>query len=183
MSVEGKVTVSVSDASKKVVFRKPSWCPRMDVTKKDGVYALAFDMNPRLVAAAQVPNPQEASAREATDKWAENRHVTMWQKDVGRDVRRQYRKAPALALWNGPLLLAKSRRLGMTTAQLEDASTVIGKGYRPILTRIPSDRVMAAWDVRLVKEGEPDITAKACDYQSAADARLGENFTWFTIWF
>ena len=62
---------------------------------------------------------------------------------------------------------------------IEDASTVIGKGYRPILTRIPSDRVMAAWDVRLVKDGAPDIKVKACDYQSAADARLGENFTWF----
>ena len=119
----------------------------------------------------------------ATDKWVENRHATAWQKDVGLDVRRQYRQTPALALWNGPLLLAKSRRLGMSTQQLEDASTVLGKGYRPVLTRIVSDRVMAAWDVRLVKDGAPDITAKVCDYQSAADARLGDNFTWFTIWF
>ena len=181
--VEGKVKVSVSDASKKVVFRKPSWCPRMDVAEKDGVYTIAFDMNPRLVASAQVANPQDASGLEATDKWVENRHALAWQKNVGLDVRRQYRKTPALALWNGPLLLAKSRCLGMTTEQLEDASTVIGKGYRPVLTRIASDRVMAAWDVRLVKDGAPDITAKACDYQSAADARFGDNFTWFSIWF
>ena len=181
--VEGNVTVSVSDASKKVVFRKPSWCPRMDVTEKDGVYALAFDMNPRLVGSAQVANPQDAAGLTVTDKWAENRHTTAWQKDVGLDVRKLYRKTPALALWNGPLLLAKARRLGMTTEQLDDSSTALGKGYRPILTRIASDRVMAAWDVRLVKEGAPDITAKACDYQSAADARLGENFNWFSIWF
>ena len=181
--VEGKVTVSVSDALKKVVFRKPSWCPRMDVTEKDGTYELSFDMNPRLVASAQVANPQDASGLTAADKWAENRHATAWQKDVGLDVRRQYRKTPALALWNGPLLLAKSRRLGMTTKQLEDTSSVISKGYRPVLTRIASDRVMAAWDVRLIKEGSPDITAKACDYQSAVDARIGDNFTWFSIWF
>ena len=181
--VEGKVTVSVSDASRKVVFRKPTWCPRMDVKAEGGVYRLDFDMNLRLVAAAQVANPQDAATLGATDRWAEDRHVTTPNKAVGRDVRRQYRKTPALALWNGPLLLAKSRRLGMTTEQLEDSASVIGKGYRPILTRIKSDRVMAAWDVRLVKEGEPDVTAKACDYQSAADARLGDNFTWFTIWF
>ena len=181
--VEGKVTVAVSDAGRKVVFRKPEWCPRMDVTEKGGLYTIAFDMNPRLVASAQVPNPQEASGLAVTDKWAENRHAIAWQKDVGLDVRRQYRKTPALALWNGPLLLAKSRRLGMNSEQLEDASTVIGKGYHPILTRIASDRVMAAWDVRLVKEGSPDITAKVCDYQSAADARLGDNLTWFSIWF
>ena len=36
---------------------------------------------------------------------------------------------------------------------------------------------------RLVKDGEPDVTAKVCDFQSAADARLGDCFTWFTIWF
>ena len=178
---EGKVTVSVSDANRKVVFRKPSWCPRMDISENGGAYTLVFDMNPRLVAAAQLPNPQDASTLGETDKWAENRYVTT--KAVGADVRKQYRKTPALALWNGPLLLAKSRRLGMTTDELADASTVIGRNYRPVLTRIKSDRVMAAWDVRLVKEGEPDITAKACDYQSAADARLGENFTWFSIWF
>ena len=181
--VEGKVKVTVSDARRKVVFRKPSWCPRMDVTEKCGVYTLTFDMNPRLVAAAQVPNPQDAATLAATDMWAENRNAFAWQKNVAMDVRRQYRKTPALALWNGPLLLAKSRCLGMNTEQLEDASSVIGMGYRPVLTRIASDRVMAAWDVRLVKDGAPDITAKACDFQSAADARLGNNLTWFSIWF
>ena len=181
--VEGNVTVEVSDASKKVVFRKPAWCPRMDVTEKDGVYSLAFDMNPRLVASAQVPNQQDEPGLTVTDQWAENRHAVAWQKDVGRDVRRQYRETPALALWNGPLLLAKSRLLGMNAEQLEDASTVIGQGYRPVLARIPSERVMAAWDVRLVKEGAPEIKAKVCDFQSAADSRLGENFTWFSIWF
>ncbi len=181
--VEGKVTVSVSDASKKVVFRRPVWCPRMEVKTEGSVHKLDFDMNPRLVAAAQVANPQDAATLGATDRWAEDRHVTTPNKAVGRDVRRQYRNTPALALWNGPLLLAKSRRLGMNTEQLEDSASVIGKGYHPILTRIKSDRVMAAWDVRLVKDGEPDVTAKACDYQSAADARLGDNFTWFTIWF
>ena len=181
--VEGKVTVSVSDASRKVVFRRPVWCPRMEVKTEGSVHKLDFDMNPRLVAAAQVANPQDAATLGATDRWAEDRHVTTPNKAVGRDVRRQYRNTPALALWNGPLLLAKSRRLGMNTEQLEDSASVIGKGYHPILTRIKSDRVMAAWDVRLVKDGEPDVTAKACDYQSAADARLGDNFTWFTIWF
>ncbi|MBE6398123.1 MAG: hypothetical protein E7046_14070 [Lentisphaerae bacterium] len=178
--VEGRVTVSVSDASRKVAFRRPSWCPRMDVTENGGVYTVNFDMNPRLVASAQMVNPQDASTLKVTDGWAENRHSFGI---VGGDVRKLYRKSPALALWNGPLLLAKSRRLGMTTDELEDSSTVIGQGYRPVLARIPSDRVMAAWDVRLVKKGAPDIKAKVCDFQSAADARLGNNFTWFSIWF
>ena len=178
--VEGRVTVTVSDASKKVAFRKPSWCPRMDVAEKGGVYTVDFDMNPRLVASAQVANPQEASTLKATDEWVENRHSFGI---VGGDVRRLYRKSPALALWNGPLLLAKSRRIGMTTDELEDDSSVIGQGYRPVLARIPSDRVMAAWEVRLVKEGAPDIKAKVCDFQSAADFRFGNNFTWFSLWF
>jgi hypothetical protein len=178
------VTVKVDAATQpKVAFRKPSWCPKMEVKENAGTYTISFDMNPRLVASAQVKNPQDAAGREAAEKWAENRNAFAWQKDVGLDVRRQYRKTPALALWNGPLLLAKSRRLGMNTEQLEDDTSVIGKGYRPVLKRIASDRVMAAWDVRLVKEGEKDITAKVCDFQSVADFRFGDNFTWFSIWF
>ena len=46
-----------------------------------------------------------------------------------------------------------------------------------------SMRGPALRDVRLVKEGAPEIKAKVCDFQSAADSRLGENFTWFSIWF
>ena len=179
--VEGKVTVDVKGCAKKVVFRKPAWCPRMDVAENGGTYTLSFDMNPRFVASAQVANMQDPSTMADTDKWAEHRHAVAW--NMGMDVRRQYRATPALALWNGPLLLAKSRRVGMATEQLENAQSVAGKGYRPVLRRIPSDRVMAAWEVRLVKDGEPDVTAKVCDYQSAADARLGPGFTWFTIWF
>ncbi len=181
--VDGRVTVEVSDPSRKVVFRKPAWCPRLDMVREGGFYTLTFDMNPRLIPSAQVANPQEAATLPATDKWAEGRHAIAWQPDVARDVRRLYRRTPALALWNGPLLLAKSRRLGMTREQLEDVSTVIGQGYRPVLTRIASDRVMAAWEARLVKDGAPDVTAKVCDYQSAADARLGDDFIWFSIWF
>ena len=30
---------------------------------------------------------------------------------------------------------------------------------------------------------EGRVTAKVCDFQSAADARFGDNFTWFSIWF
>ncbi|MBR4653653.1 MAG: glycoside hydrolase family 127 protein [Kiritimatiellae bacterium] len=181
--VEGKVTVAVEGSPKKVVFRKPAWCPRLDVSEKGGVYMLSFDMNPRLVAAAQVPNPQDPAEKDALEQWAERRHIVIGNKSPRLVVSRMYRKTPAVALWNGPLLLAKSRLLGMATDQLEDASTVIGKGYRPVLTRVPSDRVMGAWDVRLVKDGAPDITAKACDYQSAGDLRFGEGLAWFSIWF
>ncbi len=181
--VEGKVVVEVSDPARSVVFRKPAWCPRMDVSGKDGYYTLSFDMNPRLVASAQVPNPQDASTLGATDEWAANRNAFGWHRVMGMDVRKHYRSAPALALWNGPLLLAKSRRLGMTEEQLGDARSVIGRGYRPVLTRIHSDRVMAAWEVRLLKDGSPDVVAKVCDFQSAADADLGSNYPWFSVWF
>jgi len=181
--VENRVTVKAEGTAKKVVFRKPSWCPRMDVTEKDGVYTLVFDMNPRLIAAAQVPNAQDPADMVETVKWARKRHATRWPISASSDVDARYRGTPALALWNGPLLLAKSRRLGMTSEQLDDASTVIGQGRRPVLRRIDSDRTMGAWEVRLTKDGEPDVVAKVCDYQSAADARLGDKFNWFSIWF
>ena len=142
------------------------------VQAPSGVTAIQikFDMTPRL----------EDSGREPSEDRTDYR-FGRWR--AGRDSVSLFRTTPAARLFRGPLLLAKARRLGMTNEQLEDASTVIGKGYRPVLTRIASDRVMAAWDVRLVKDGAPDITAKACDYQSAADARFGDFLTWFTIWF
>ena len=44
---ESEITVSSTDA--KVRFRKPGWCPKMDVTQNGNVYTLHFDMAPRIV--------------------------------------------------------------------------------------------------------------------------------------
>ena len=42
------VTVRVSQPVK-LAFRKPAWCPKMEVSSHGDVHTLVFDMNPRLV--------------------------------------------------------------------------------------------------------------------------------------
>ena len=41
-----------------------------------------------------------------------------WQDDVNKYIRDAYRETSALTVWNGPLLLAKSRKLGMKGSAL-----------------------------------------------------------------
>lgn len=180
--VNGKVTVAVTGAPAKVAFRRPAWCRRLDVVRNGSVYELAFDMSSRFVRVAQVPNPQTGEALAATDRWALNRYGVAWQDDVNRYIRDAYRKTPALTVWHGPLLLAKSRRLGMTgdemlVADLEDADAA----RTPALTRLADGATMGAWELRVPAPGRPDRVYRVCDYQSAADANLSGD--WFSIWF
>ena len=42
------VTVTVGDTSAKIRFRKPGWCPKLDVSQQGNVYMLTFDMAPRI---------------------------------------------------------------------------------------------------------------------------------------
>lgn len=184
--VEGAVAVTVSDSTKKVVFRRPSWCRSLDVRtvqtdQTSRTFALSFDMNPRFERVAQVPNPQDAEGLAATDKWAHNRYGVAWQDDVNKDIRDAYRTTPALTVWNGPLLLAKSRKLGMKGSDLMTAELREDQAYVPVLTRISDDATMGAWDLRLTAPDCPVLDYKVSDYQSAADGELSGE--WFSIWF
>ena len=172
--VGGTVTVKVSRPVK-VSFRKPGWCPRMDVTEKDGTYTLAFDMNPRLVDG---PDTERAEKK----GWHYSRYLCRHQspKDA---VCETYRSEPAATIMYGPLLLAKSVRTGATRAELTDAATVRGKGYSLKLTPSHGEGVWAAWDVELSRPGAPTIRARACDFQSAGDAPYGAGAVSFSIWF
>lgn len=175
------VSVSIIGVPKKVVFRKPSWCRKLDVVQRGCSYELTFDMNLRFERVAELPNPQDAASLDATDRWAFNRYGVAWQDDVNAYVRDAYRQTPARTVWNGPLLLAKSRKLGMKGSDLlsvdirpEDSCTVS-------LMRLENWATMGAWSLRLAVPGCPIREYKVCDYQSAADGELSGN--WFSIWY
>mgnify|MGYP003346629781 CR=1 FL=1 len=138
-------------------------------------------MNPRFERVAQVPNPQDAEGLAATDKWALNRYGVAWQDDVNKNIRDAYRKTPALTVWNGPLLLAKSRKLGMKGSVLLETDLEDGAVSSPTLTRFRDESTMGAWLLRLAVSGGSVREYKVCDFQSAADGRLAGN--WFSIWF
>lgn len=184
--VNDVVTVTIVGKPKKVVFRQPSWCRKLDAkavktTPTTQAYTLSFDMNLRVERVAQTPNPQKGEGLVDTDGWAFKRYGVAWQDDVNKDIRDAYRKTPALTIWNGPLLLAKSRKLGMKSESLLKADLDEVETYALNLERIDDDVTMGAWILRAQVSGRIEWEYRVCDYQSAADSELAGN--WFSIWF
>ena len=186
--VEGVVVVRVSDPTAKVAFRQPGWCPKLDVEKVAAVgadapqtYVLSFDMNARVVdrleTVPELNKPDRAI-------WAFHRYPDHWSPHLNRDLTGGYRTTPAATVMWGPLVLAKSRLAGATRAEMDEAFTVNGKGYRAKLTpRKPNGLVWGCWDLELTKPGARTIKAKVCDFGSGTDVPCSEGGDLFSIWF
>ena len=186
--VEGVVVVKVSDPAAKVAFRQPGWCPKMDVEKVAAAgtgapqtYVLSFDMNARVVdrleTVPELNRPDRAI-------WAFHRYPDHWSPHLNRDLTGGYRTTPAAVVMWGPLLLAKSRLAGATRAEVDEAFTVNGKGYRAKLTpRTSNGLVWGCWELELTKPGARTVRAKVCDFASGTDIPCGDDGDLFSIWF
>ena len=183
--VGSKVTVTVSDPAAKIRFRKPAWCGKLDVGDDGkGVYTLVFDMPARLVERDLKPLPADKD-EDARERWMHNRYSDNRPTGLGSDVYRRYRKTAAAALWRGPMLLAKAKRIGDTEAEIFNPESVNLKGYIPRLVEIPDPGaygVWGAWTVELTKEGAETVRVKACDFESAGDDPRGQGANAFSIW-
>ena len=177
--VRGVVAVKVSDPSAKVVFRRPAWCPHMDVARTPDGYRLAFDMNARVVDRLQtVPG---LNAKDVGN-WAYRRYPD--HREANKDLSAGYRTEPAAQVMYGPLVLAKSRLCGSTKSEVLEPFTVNGRGYAAKLTPLESDGITwGLWLLELAKDGEPPIKARVCDFESGSDVPCGANGDLFSIWF
>ena len=101
----------------------------------------------------------------ATRTWGEDRYIF----HVDDDLRGLIPTEPAATVCYGPLVLAKSVRLGASEAELRRSETVNNKGYGVRLTPIRAADVYAPFAVELFKEGAPAVRTKACAYESASD--------------
>ena len=188
--VNGCVRVKVSDPSAKVVFRKPAWCPRLDVEKTEDGYRLAFDMNPRLWERSFGDLSVNAKDR---NFWPYQRFLDYWSWECNRDVQQYYRTTPAAQVMWGPLVLCKSCRTGMPFAEVSKSDTVYGLGYgvrvNPRSAEAATEAsVWGVFDVELFREGAPTIRTTACDFQSGSDVPMGDqdsstSYQFFSIWF
>lgn len=169
------VTVAVAAVRQPdVSFRKPAWCPKMDVVAKgNGLYVVTFDMNLRVVDrdfADEKFKPNDILVRQFT--------TFMTEKDMIPLVRTE----PAAVLMYGPLVLAKSKRVGDTGAQVMDGFTVNRRGYRVSLSPIHASRTWGAWKATLTC-GNDKREVNVCDVGSAADSYTPDSADEYSIWF
>lgn len=160
-----------------VSFRKPAWCPDLRIDRRDAfTYDLTFDMNPRL---------EERTTSRADDARAAWFARSFAHGDFANSapLKRTYRSDAAATLRYGPLLLAKSRVVGVSEAELMAQETVNGKGYALRLTRRAAEGVWSAWEVELTKPGAPTIRTRVCDYQSAGDGPYLDGAIRYSVWF
>ena len=191
--VDNKVTVMVTGLAegRKVNFRKPVWCPKMDVEEVKGLkgervkgyagattYELTFDMNPRVVDWAMEPVLDYDFAKTKYD-----RRVGQFTNYYGEeDMVKIMRTHPAATVMYGPLILAKSKLVGATREQVLDPFTANLKGYRVSVERLKSDRVWGAWKVTLEKDGDRHVYP-AADLGSACDTVTPYTTDEYSIWF
>ena len=169
------VTVTVSDPAAKVRFRKPGWCPNMDVKKAGDAYVLTFDMVPRIVE-----RPQKC--RKDDEAWAHNRYLLqpLYPSD---HVVKEYRTTMAATMMYGPLVLARALRAGTPLEKLHAADTVNGQGCALKVTPRESEFCWGAWDAEILKDGRVLDSFPVCDFQSAADSPFaGPTGNVFSIW-
>ena len=173
------VTVTVSDTSAKIRFRKPGWCPKLDVSQQGNVYMLTFDMAPRIVN-----RPTDNIAADANDPkgWPYKRYqcVAMYSGDA---VIRNYRSTMAATMMTGPLVLARARRAGATADQLYSDDTVNGLTCTLKLSPRKNDLCWGAWDAEIIHDGKVVKSFPVCDFQSAADSHYGgPTGNTFSVW-
>lgn len=164
-------------AAGKVRFRVPDWCPALTVcsettcrrTTKPGWFEvevpagksewhLCFDMNARIIEShrASVSGYGEWSAPRA--RWAEREESDMFA---------YLRTTPAAQVFYGPLMLAKSVKLGADEKTILDPETVNGGGWRVTAKPSKAENVWGVWTLDFEKDGQKK-SVRACDYSSAA---------------
>ena len=182
--VKGEVLVRLHrTAAGKVRFRVPSWCPSLVVCSGetccrvmdpgwfetqapagDSQWSLHFDMNPRIVDSNREPVGDYDPKSPLVTRWARNEDGDLGERDLMPLLTRQ---PMATVMW-GPLLLAKSRKVGDTRPDILDNHSVNRGGWTLSVQPIEGARkVWGAWRLTFEKDGRRR-TCGVCDYASAA---------------
>ena len=176
-------TVKVAVTNPKKVplrFRKPGWCRNWQVAGEGtGSVTIRFEMPPEIVT-SDLPAIDDFR-HDMTDPRL-RRYVVPWKIEGNEDVIDRLRKTPGATLVRGPLLLAKSVRVGDTTGQILDPRTVNGGGWSVRLTPVANADVAGAWTATFTRGGE-SFSVGVCDFASAADSWYGYYADAFSVWF
>jgi len=161
-------------------FRKPGWSETWRI-KGEGtdLVTIRFDMSPRIVE-RNLP-PIKAWRHDMTDE-RRLRYVVPWKIEGNEDVLDRMRMTAGATLKRGPLLLAKSIRVGDTAAEILAPRTVNGGGWHVALEPYTCADVNGSWRAVFTRGGEA-FAVNVCDYASAADTWYRYYADAFSIWF
>ena len=183
--VGDKVTVAVSsERPRKLRFRIPAWSCRdpdretwreISVPAGTSTYELLFDMTPQVVPSKASPVAGSVEKDATVVGWASGDFVNL-------DVLAHALDRPAAHVERGPLVLAKSKKVGGTAAEILARPTVNGSGSTVTLSRRASETTWGAWNLR-IDSPQGATTVGVCDYQSAADEDTPPCNVAFGIWF
>jgi len=182
--VSSEVTVKIhKSAPGKVKFRKPEWCRAMVVCGGEtcsrvrtagwfeesapagqSTWNIHFDMPARIVDSQRKPVESYDPQSQLVTRWARNEDG-----DLGeRDLMPLLVKRPMATVMMGPLLLAKSTRVGATREDLTDTSSINNDGWKLTLDPVTDNtKVWGAWRATFEKDGKRRVHG-VCDYPSAA---------------
>lgn len=162
-------------------LRVPRWCGRMTVNGTpvgeddsaggwtrisvpagESVCSLGFHMSARIV-----PIPPERGG-DFPDAKSRKTALHAWSRVSGEDdIVRAFRHSPALQVMRGPLLLAKSIKLGGPEGSVFESALKDGDGWKVVAVEQAAESVWGRWMLEF-RNGQRAHSVDACDYSSAA---------------
>ena len=162
-------------------LRVPRWCGRMTVNGTpvgeddsaggwtrisvpagESVCSLGFHMSARIV-----PIPPERGG-DFPDAKSRKTALHAWSRVSGEDdIVRAFRHSPALQVMRGPLLLAKSIKLGGPEGSVFESALKDGDGWKVVAVEQAAESVWGRWILEF-RNGQRTHSVDACDYSSAA---------------
>lgn len=192
-----EVTVSFTGDRKNVGLRIPAWCRSADVTVdgktvsvESGYYTvvptaaicvIAIDFHMALEVRA-FKKPVQKYDELINDKphWKVARWIN--KKAPGETTEDLFLRDARCTLMYGPLLLARSKEIGSTEAEMFDGARIDGSYVGKITAvRTENENVRVTYDVELTN-GKDTLCTTVCDYASAANQKL-EDTRYFSIYF
>ncbi len=184
------ITVRGAKPGEKLYLRIPSWSKETSVVVEDDTYSVAsgeyctvdikesdfvvrmkFDMTPEIIDFKE-------EFKVLTDK---DYQCWRWVDEFdGRCDKEMMVKSPMSVIRRGPVMLARSKRVGSSEADMFSGRTIFGKGQRKVeASPINSETALCIVRVTVTASGETESFVM-CDYASAANRNL-EDVKYFNI--
>jgi len=183
--VGDRVTVAVeSSVPRTIRFRVPGWSRadadrgswrNVSVPAGRSVRTFTFDFTPRIEPSKALAVKEPILEDFAVNRWARGDFLNL-------DVLPHALGRPAARIVRGPLVLAKSSRLGLSSDAILGLPTDNGEGARVSLVPINPQTTWGAWRATITTP-EGNTTIDLCDFQSAADEDTPPCNDALSIWF